>query len=243
MSNRFDFHCHCLPGMDDGAADVEMAASMLKLLSQQGVCGVAATSHYDARQEDVASFVARRDTALYALLCHPEASAFPKIYPGAEIYLSKSIEPKELKPLCIGDVKAILLELPRAPYKPWMADCIANIAYGLSVTPILAHLERYASYYKPHQLWEVIEAANTVAQVNLGSLASHDTRKLVKTLHANGIPLALGSDAHNLTNRRPNWDKAQGYLQKSHRGLTREEWFVSLSYFEQTPDGDSGLIF
>ena len=243
MSGRFDFHCHCLPGMDDGATDVPMAAAMLKLLSDQGIWGVAATSHYDARQEDVVSFVARRSAALDALLSHPEASAFPQIHPGAEVYLSKSIEPKELAPLCIGEAKAILLELPRSPYKPWMADCIANIAYGLSVTPILAHLERYASYYETRQLWEVIEAADTVVQINVGSLASHDTRKLVKTLHARGIPLALGSDAHNLTSRRPNSDEARGFLRKTHRGQAREDWFVSLSFFEDTPNGGGGLIF
>ncbi len=243
MSGRFDFHCHCLPGMDDGAADLETAAAMLEMLTRQGVKGVAATSHFDARQENVASFVSRRAAALEKIQSHPSANAFPEIFPGAEIYLSKSIEPKELRPLCIGNLRAILLELPRSPYKPWIADCIANIAYGLSITPILAHLERYSGYYTTNQLWEVIEAGDAVVQFNLGSLSSHDTKKLIKSLHTQGIPLALGSDAHNLTSRRPNWDEARGYLGKTHRGQARETWFVTPAFFEAPPVESGGLIF
>ena len=32
-----DFHSHCLPGMDDGAGNLETAAAMLRLLGEQRV--------------------------------------------------------------------------------------------------------------------------------------------------------------------------------------------------------------
>lgn len=237
-----DFHCHCLPGMDDGAADVETAAAMLETLAGQGVCAVAATSHFDAREESAADFVSRRSAALGKVLDHAKSGSFPDILPGAEVYLSRSIEPRELRPLCIGELPAILLELPRCPYKSWIADCIANIAYSLSVTPILAHLERYIGFYKREELEEVLDAADSVVQFNIGSLSSHDTRKQIKSFYEKGVPLALGSDAHNLTTRRPNWDSAQGYLSKTHKGVSRQEWFVTPAFFAQGMEREHGLI-
>ena len=34
---RTDYHCHVLPGIDDGAKDVEMSLHMLEMLYNQGV--------------------------------------------------------------------------------------------------------------------------------------------------------------------------------------------------------------
>ena len=43
---RIDLHCHVLPGVDDGAADLEESLRMLKSAAKQGVYAVVATSHY-----------------------------------------------------------------------------------------------------------------------------------------------------------------------------------------------------
>jgi protein-tyrosine phosphatase len=41
-----DLHCHLLPGVDDGAADLDEATAMARLLLQLGFTGVAASPHH-----------------------------------------------------------------------------------------------------------------------------------------------------------------------------------------------------
>ena len=41
-----DIHSHILPGVDDGAADMEETMSMLKAAYEQGVRTIIATPHY-----------------------------------------------------------------------------------------------------------------------------------------------------------------------------------------------------
>jgi protein-tyrosine phosphatase len=40
-----DLHCHILPGLDDGAADIPMSLRMAKMLLADGVSTVACTPH------------------------------------------------------------------------------------------------------------------------------------------------------------------------------------------------------
>ena len=43
-----DIHCHLVPGVDDGAASMEMAMDMLRFSAGQGIAGVFATPHNSA---------------------------------------------------------------------------------------------------------------------------------------------------------------------------------------------------
>ena len=46
MDNLTDFHCHILPGVDDGSEDMDMTLQMLDLSYAQGVRRIIATPHY-----------------------------------------------------------------------------------------------------------------------------------------------------------------------------------------------------
>ena len=41
----FDLHCHLLPGIDDGAVDLEMALEMARIAAADGIRTVACTPH------------------------------------------------------------------------------------------------------------------------------------------------------------------------------------------------------
>ena len=41
-----DFHCHILPGVDDGSVDIEMTKDMIENSLIQGVEYVCATPHF-----------------------------------------------------------------------------------------------------------------------------------------------------------------------------------------------------
>jgi protein-tyrosine phosphatase len=46
-AGMIDLHCHLLPGVDDGAADLDQARAALRTMTEQGVRGVVVTPHLD----------------------------------------------------------------------------------------------------------------------------------------------------------------------------------------------------
>ena len=56
-----DFHSHILPGIDDGASDVETSIGMLKISALSGVNTVVATSHcYLSESNSIEKFFKNR---------------------------------------------------------------------------------------------------------------------------------------------------------------------------------------
>ena len=45
MKELFDVHCHMVPGVDDGAADLEESLAMLKMQHEDGVRKIIITPH------------------------------------------------------------------------------------------------------------------------------------------------------------------------------------------------------
>ena len=46
-----EYHCHILPGIDDGAKDVETSLEMIETMKSQGVDRIIATPHFYAHRE------------------------------------------------------------------------------------------------------------------------------------------------------------------------------------------------
>lgn len=208
-----DFHTHVLPKMDDGARSPEMGAAMLQELGRQGVKTVFATSHYTPHRESPASFVARRDRAAELL----RTAVFPGSPPvrlGAEIYLERELPEQGLEMLCLEGTGLILLEMPRQPYKPWMLEKIQNIAYAMQVTPVIAHVDRYLSWYSREDYAQLFSFSDCLLQINMEALTDRAARKFVLRLAKEGYALLPGSDTHNMETRRPNFDEAIAVLAK-----------------------------
>ena len=55
-----DLHTHILPGIDDGAPDMETALHMLEAEDKQGVNTVALTPHFYRSREHIADFLAEK---------------------------------------------------------------------------------------------------------------------------------------------------------------------------------------
>lgn len=45
----FDIHCHIVPGVDDGAADIEETRKLLEMEYKQGVRNIILTPHHHSR--------------------------------------------------------------------------------------------------------------------------------------------------------------------------------------------------
>ena len=199
-----EYHCHILPGMDDGAADPETALAMVGMMQAQGVERIAATPHFYAhREKSVEDFLRKRQAACERIR---GKAAVQDIRLGAEVAVEHGIsELPGIERLALEGTRLILLELPYRPYERWMSEEIYNIAaeYGLKV--MLAHIHRYLMYYSKDEL-EAVMSSDAVLQINNEAFASWSERRLAKRILNEQDSFAFGSDAHDLRKRRPNWD-------------------------------------
>ena len=179
-----DIHTHCLPGMDDGAKELETSLQMLRLLRRQGVAKAALTSHYYPHKESLDSFLKRREAAWQRLRPHTGTEEYPELLLGAEIYVTRGLSEQNLRPLCIGKTDLLLLELPRQPYKAWILEELRNLTYALDIIPVLAHLERYRSWYASKDFAELLSFDEFVLQCNAGALLDRKDRAFLYRLAA-----------------------------------------------------------
>ena len=64
MSNALvELHCHILPGIDDGAKDLDMSMSLIRKELQDGAAGIVFTPHFYYERISVEQFTARRKAA------------------------------------------------------------------------------------------------------------------------------------------------------------------------------------
>ncbi len=199
---RIDYHSHILPNMDDGAKNVEMSMEMLALLKEQGVQRVIATPHfYLHRQKTVTGFLEKRQAALDSLQPAPL-----EIITGAEVAIERGIcEQEGIEKLAITGTNLILLEFPYIPYAEWMLEEIHNLTCEYKLRPVIAHVHRCLAYCSKSEM-ERILAMKAVFQVNLEALRSFREKHFVRQLIKDGLPLVFGSDCHNMTSRKPNFD-------------------------------------
>ena len=198
-----DNHCHVLPGIDDGARDSEMALEMLEIMKSQGVERVVATPHFYAhREKSVKDFIRKRQAAYEKIR---EVSPLPVIL-GAEVAIERGVSDLEdIRQLAFEGTSVILLELPYGSFKDWMIDEIDSFSADLGLDVMLAHVHRCAHYYNAEEM-ERILSLNVIYQMNNEAVARLKGKRMAKHLIKEGLPVAFGSDAHNLTDRRPNWD-------------------------------------
>lgn len=206
-----DFHAHILPGLDDGPGDCRTAAQMLVRLYEQGVTHVVSTSHFYRHEESTGSFLRRRERAAAELMSYIESeniTHIPKIILGAEVYFSTALtEDPNLERLCIEGTDYILIELPYCVLNRNVCDSFMSLASCGRVKPILAHIERYASYGGESTIFELLQTVP--GQINCDSVISPSAGRLITKLVRSGAIIAIGSDAHNMTSRAPHFAEAR----------------------------------
>ena len=208
-----DFHSHILPGIDDGSRDVGMSLQMLNAMKKQGVETVCATSHFYATQRSVDRFLFRRHEAWEKLkaILPPDA---PRILLGAEVLYYPGIAyMEELPSLCLQGTDIVLLEMPFEPWTAYMTREVSDLARRGDVQILLAHIERYF-FYQPISVWDGFLDLGILMQANAEFFLPFKTRRKAMRLLDDGYIHLLGSDAHNMSSRAPNLDKARARIRK-----------------------------
>ncbi len=207
-----DFHCHVLPGMDDGAADTEQSASMLHSLHSQGVRHCVITPHFYPSRESVNSFLERRQYCYGKLMSIYDEDSMPRIALGAEVRISPNMSHMDLEKLCINGTDVILLEFPYTDFEQWMVTELEQIIYSYGLHPIIAHTDRVIASFSGTHFKDLLSFDEFIFQINNEALANFFSRRRILSLFDDTQLCVLGSDCHDTKRRKPNFDVACKYL-------------------------------
>lgn len=210
IHNLVETHCHILPGIDDGAPDIETSLKMIKKLQFQGAKAIILTPHYYSDSISLNDFLERRDNA-YRELVNALPQDSPKLIPAAEVYISQYLFSNEnLERIAIGNSGYALIEHPfSSTFSQGSYDRLLNLNYEFGIKPILAHIERYPALMENEDLLDEYIEMGCLVQVNISSFTAasrHIRKKLFKYLETGRIHL-IGSDCHNLSSRPPEYEK------------------------------------
>ena len=218
-----DFHTHILPGIDDGSRDIDMTEKMLRMEQSMGVSHIYATPHFYAHRRSIESFLERRDRALSKVRALPGyGDSLPAVTPGAEVYYFSGIgRAGQLENLCIEGTDILLLELPFAQWHSDIAKDVSELISRRGMYIVLAHLERYEAFQKERHVWERLLEMPLTIQLNCediidkGSIFRRNNRhKTCFELLSRHDNVIIGSDCHNLTDRKPNLTDARAAIEK-----------------------------
>jgi protein-tyrosine phosphatase len=206
-----DCHTHVLPGLDDGAVDLDAGVALCRRLRELGVDHVVATPHWCSPRFAVqdAAIAAAWD-ALRARV----ASELPglTLVLGSEHHCSGLQDPAAfvatLHPFAGG--RCVLIELPddHLPRTAW-ATLFAVARAGFR--PVLAHPERCKGLAARSDELAGFTDAGGLLQLTLGHLIGvhglamrwRSRRLLARYPHS----CIIASDSHDLGVRRPRWDQ------------------------------------
>ncbi len=210
-----DLHCHILPGIDDGAKELQDSIALLKAESAQGMKSVAFTPHFNLEKFSVEEFCALRSQSLNLLKESDEFNELDiKIKTGAEVYYSPMLYNADLDSLCIQDTDYILIELPVAS-KPYEMNNIIQSIINRGYTPILAHVERYRYFSENPVLLYNLILDGCLAHVNAGAIIGNGNQSKIAMKYLKWeLAQMVCSDCHSVERRPPNIDKAFAEIRK-----------------------------
>ncbi len=207
MEERYpipDLHSHILPQMDDGSRSPEMTRAMLDGMAAQGVQQLAATPHFYPTKDGIDRFLDRRERAVSLLRTVYDPAVHPKLTLGAEVaYFHGISHADQIRAMTYLGTRFILIEMPFTRWERGVIEELLAIRDELDLLPIVAHIERYIFMQKHNTLPMLMENGILIQSNAEFFLDSHTRKKALKMLERGEIQF-LGSDSHNLTDRKPN---------------------------------------
>lgn len=215
-----DLHCHILPGIDDGAKNMEESLAMAQSAVADGITHVLATPHHkvhgwENEKEAIQQLVTQVQAAV-------DVADIPlTIFPGQEVRIyGEIIEDMEAEKIQFIDEaeQYVLIEFPSTEIPAFTEQLFYRLQH-LGVVPIIVHPERNRAIQKdPNRLKELIDKG-ALAQLTAGSYLGgfgKEIEKLSRDLIEANMVHFIATDAHNVTNRPFNLKEAYEKLEKEY---------------------------
>ncbi|WP_240040753.1 tyrosine-protein phosphatase [Pseudocnuella soli] len=195
-----DMHAHLLPGIDDGAPDIETSVEMIRGLAALGYQKLIATPHilgdiYPNTPDIIRGKLAEVRTALQ------DAGINVALDAAAEYFIDDHFEDllREKAPLLTLKDNYVLVEfsMVTAPYE------LQQVFFEMQIQdyqPVLAHPERYIYLDRRREIFDTLKDAGCLFQLNMLSLTGHygrSVKELAEYLLEKGYYNFLGTDLHH----------------------------------------------
>ncbi|MGB0664071.1 MAG: tyrosine-protein phosphatase [Pontibacterium sp.] len=204
-----DLHSHLIPGIDDGAKDLDDALNLLRVAKEDGIKHITFTPHvHPGRFDNVKSSI------------QPEFEAFKASVADAGIEMSMAMAGEvrlsaEILAMVAQDQipflgewegkKVMLLELPHSHVPPG-SDKLVKWLIDRNILPMIAHPERnkdvvrdIAKIYPFIEMGCLLQVTSMSIAGRFGGPAEVRARELLQR----GWVTVLATDAHNMDNRPP----------------------------------------
>ncbi len=213
-----DLHCHMLPGIDDGAREMDQSLAMARIAVADGISTTVVTPHhlngvYSNPAQRIRSGIEQLNEALQ------KAGIGLNILPGCELHLTPEL-PAELDrgtALTIANQgKAALVELP-VHTVPMGAEHLLEQLLAMGLTPVIAHPERNSELRRtPQRLGEWVQMG-CLGQVTVQSCTGRfgeGVQQAARFMVQNGYIHVAASDAHRDRRRVPQLTPAREPISK-----------------------------
>ena len=214
-----DIHCHILPGVDDGAKNMEQSMDMLDIAYEEGIRVMIATPHHmpdddNASPETISEKVAQLQEYV------DEQGYDMVILPGNEVYFYSEAADllEEGKVNTMAGTDCVLVEFSPMDESRYIRNSLAEIQ-NMGYEPIVAHVERYESLCKDVDRIAELRDMGILIQVNVASIMG-DFGKTAKAVAEKLLKKQLvdfiGTDAHSSGRRAPRVKECSEYLYKKY---------------------------
>lgn len=206
-----DLHCHLLPGIDDGAPDLETSLAMARVAVADGIVVTACTPHImPGYYENDGPGIRAAVEALQAEL--DKADIPLRLIPGADVHLvpdmAGGLRSGRLQTL--GDSRYFLFEPPHHVAPPRLEDAVFEVM-SAGYHPLFTHPERLTWIEGHYEVIQRIARAGAWMQITAGSVIGKFGKRpqyWAERMLDEGIVHILATDAHNLRKRTPEMSQA-----------------------------------
>ncbi|MBW3110307.1 tyrosine protein phosphatase [Bacillus sp. MCCB 382] len=215
-----DIHSHILPGVDDGAKNIEESIDMAKQAVSEGIHTIIATPHHmNGKYENVASDILPLVNELNETF--KQESINLQVLPGQECRIYGEI----LEDVQKGDIltlnqstQYLIIEFPSNSVPRYAERLLYDIQLK-GLIPVIVHPERNAELIeRPEKLYKLVKNG-AITQITASSLTGYFGKNIQKfsdqMIQANLAHL-VASDAHNIHNRSFKMEEALDHIEKKY---------------------------
>jgi len=206
MNKMFDLHCHILPGIDDGAADLTTALAMARIAVEDGIQTIACTPHiYPGLYENTAPGIR---VAIAKLQAELDKRSIPlRLVEGADVHLEPGLAGsiKAGRVPTLAGSRYLLLEPPHHVAPPRFQESVFELI-AAGYVPVITHPERLTWIEDHYAVFAQLVEMGAWMQLTAGSLTGRFGRRpkyWSEQMLDEGLVHILATDSHHFEIRPP----------------------------------------
>jgi protein-tyrosine phosphatase len=197
---KTDMHSHLLPGIDDGANDMETSLQLIRGMKELGYQKLITTPHiiWDMYR-NTPKIINEKLEEVRMAVKHEGIDI--ELHAAAEYFLDEHVEEllKKKEPLLTVSGNKVLTEFSMA----FPSMNIKDILFDMQMQgyqPIIAHPERYIYLQQNKEFYQELKDIGCMFQLNILALGGHygrSVKDLAEYLLDKGFYDLIGTDLHN----------------------------------------------